>query len=198
MSQLRFKFVEDGLTQAGRNIADYAGDCATDRVLRIFGADDALEQDEEVIWRVMVAVYRTFVILSAVSKCGHLVGCLSTSSRVTVASNFLNSSDRASWASSLSSLMSIGTRDGGATVAGRCTLPTDDTNATISIPYASLRYLSAMAPAATRPACPITHRRQRKVNQSSGDDLKSNHSPTVSLALLRPPPLLALTPYFSK
>lgn len=35
---------------------------------------------------------------------------------------------------------------------GMWILPTDDTNATISTPYASLRYFSAIAPAATRPA----------------------------------------------
>jgi hypothetical protein len=79
-------------------------------------------------------IAHTFVILSAVSGCGHLVGCLSTSALVTVASNFLKSLDNASGTSSLSSIPSVGTSDGGATVAGKCTLPTEDTNATISIP----------------------------------------------------------------
>ena len=53
-----------------------------------------------------------------------------------------------------------------------CTFPTLDTKATISIPCASFKYFSAIALAATRPI--------------------------VSLALLRPPPELALTPYFSR
>lgn len=35
--------------------------------------------------------------------------------------------------------------------AGRCVLPTEETNATTSTPWAILRYFSAMAPAATRP-----------------------------------------------
>lgn len=35
---------------------------------------------------------------------------------------------------------------------GMWILPTEETNATISMLWASLRYFSAMAPAATRPA----------------------------------------------
>jgi hypothetical protein len=38
---------------------------------------------------------------------------------------------------------------------GMWILPTEETNATISILCASFRYFSAMAPAATRPACQI-------------------------------------------
>ena len=53
----------------------------------------------------------------------------------------------------------------------RYSLPMEVTNATISTPCTTERYFSAIAPAATRPI--------------------------VSRALLRPPPLLALTPYFS-
>ena len=53
----------------------------------------------------------------------------------------------------------------------RCSLPTELTKETISTPCVRERYFSAIAPAATRPI--------------------------VSLALLLPPPLLALTPYFS-
>ena len=62
--------------------------------------------------------------------------------------------------------------DFAAGVEGMCTLPTDETNATNSTPRASLRYFSAIAPAATRPM--------------------------VSLALERPPPLLAFKPYLSR
>ena len=53
----------------------------------------------------------------------------------------------------------------------RCSEPTEDTKATISTPWNSARHFSATVPAATRAI--------------------------VSLALLRPPPLLALIPYFS-
>lgn len=74
---------------------------------------------------------------------------LSTSSLVMVARSFLKSSDNASGASSFSSSLSA---EMGATVDGRWIFPTDETNATTSIPYAILRYFSAMAPAATRPA----------------------------------------------
>jgi hypothetical protein len=62
------------------------------------------------------------------------VGCLSTSSRVIVASNCLNSGDNASAISSLSSSPSSGVRDGGATLEGRWILPTEVTKATISMP----------------------------------------------------------------
>lgn len=59
---------------------------------------------------------------------------LSISSRVIVASNFLNSGDKASSASSSSSPPFKVVKDGGARESGRWILPTDDTKATISIP----------------------------------------------------------------
>ena len=85
---------------------------------------------------------------SAVSACGQRVGCASTFSRVTVLRSSTNSGLSAS---STASSSSAGTCDGGETEEGSWTLPTDETNATISIPYASFRYFSAIAPAATLP-----------------------------------------------
>ena len=117
------------------------------------------------------------------------MGCLSTSSRVIEARSVINSGDRASCAVSSSSSGLIRAREGGASKAGRCTFPTELTKATISTPYAILRYFSAIAPAATRP----------DGNEKGYAALiRMGQIPMVSLALLRPPPLLAFIPYFSR
>ncbi len=90
----------------------------------------------------------TMTMCSDVSACGQRVGCASTVSRVTVLRSSTNSGLSAS---STVSLSSAETCEGGETDEGSCTFPTEDTNATISMPYASFRYFSAIAPAATRP-----------------------------------------------
>jgi len=78
---------------------------------------------------------------------------LSTSSRVTVLRRLRNSVLRASSDSSSPSGVAAAVVDADDVeeADGIWILPTDDTNPTISIPWASLRYFSAMAPAATRP-----------------------------------------------
>lgn len=91
----------------------------------------------------------TLTMRSDVSACGQRVGCASTVSRVTV---FRSSTNSGLSASSTVSSSSAETCEGGETEEGSCTFPTEDTNATISMPYASFRYFSAIAPAATRPA----------------------------------------------
>ena len=74
---------------------------------------------------------RTLVIRSDVSGCGQRVGNLSTSSRVTVASKLRNSGESASSISSSSSSTPL---EGDAMDEGKRTFPTDETNATISMP----------------------------------------------------------------
>ena len=91
---------------------------------------------------------RTLTMRSEVSACGQRVSCASTCSRVTLWRSCTNSGLSAS---STASSSSGGTCDGGETEEGSWTLPTDETKATISTPYASLRYFSAIAPAATLP-----------------------------------------------
>jgi hypothetical protein len=70
----------------------------------------------------------------------------------------------------------------------RNSFPIEAVKAMISIPYASRRYFSAIAPAATRPDF-------YQLNPGLGQVFSS---PIVSRALLLPPPELALTPYFSR
>jgi len=84
------------------------------------------------------AIRRTSAILAEISALGHRVSSLSTSSRETV----LRSSIKAGLSGSSVS----------ASNEGRWMLPTPETKATIWMPCAAVRYSSAMAPAATRPA----------------------------------------------
>lgn len=86
---------------------------------------------------------------SAVSGWGHLVGCLSTSSRVMLRRSLRNSEETGSSTSSLSESVFDGFEN------GMWILPTEETKATISIPKVCLRYFSAIAPAATRPGIKI-------------------------------------------
>lgn len=94
---------------------------------------------------------RTLVMRSEVSGWGQRVWNLSTCSRVTLESKVRNSGDSASSISSSSSSASVVAEEGDAMDDGKRTFPTDETKATISMPWACLRYFSAMAPAATRP-----------------------------------------------
>ena len=152
MCKGRFELVENGFAQTRGSIPDDAGDGSPDRILSFFSTENSLRARSQ--WkrnRKLRLWTRTFVILSAVSRCGHRVGCLSTSSRVIVERSFTNSGVRASCAVSSSSSGLVGAREGGASEAGRCNFPTELTKATISTPYASFRYFSAIAPAATRP-----------------------------------------------
>jgi hypothetical protein len=71
----------------------------------------------------------------------------------------------------------------------RCSDPMDEVKATISRFCVRVRYFSAIAPAATRPY-DLSH-------TGSLLTLHGERIPIVSRALLLPPPLLALTPYFS-
>src|SRR5579859_8039687 len=75
---------------------------------------------------------------------------------------------------------------------GMWIFPTEETKATISMLWASLRYFSAMAPAATRPGTVSARTRRRAIDVR----LRGGVIPIVSRAELRPPPLLAFTPYF--
>ena len=80
----------------------------------------------------------------------------------------------------------------------RCSLPTDETKATISTLRANRRYFSAMAPAATRPGKRKSSLSVQLCYVSSQERYICQNPPIVSRALLRPPPLLALTPYFCR
>ena len=42
MSELGFKLIKDRFTKPGRDVANYTGDGAANRILSILGADDAL------------------------------------------------------------------------------------------------------------------------------------------------------------
>ena len=101
-----------------------------------------------------------------------------------VASSMRKSSEKISCAPSMETL--------GENFGGSRIWPTDETYATISIPYAILRYFSATAPAATRP-CVICLKMKNRKRESV-----CVYTPTVSRALLRPPPLLAFILYFSR
>jgi hypothetical protein len=76
----------------------------------------------------------TLVIRSDVPTWGQRVVNLSTSSRVTVASNVRNSGDSASSVSSLPSSSFAALAEGAALDEGKRIFPTEDTKATISIP----------------------------------------------------------------
>lgn len=76
-------------------------------------------------------VTHTLTMRSAVSGCGQRVGWLSTCSRVTVCRSSSNSGLSASSTASSSSLL---TSEGLSTEFGKCTLPTEETKATISMP----------------------------------------------------------------
>ena len=78
----------------------------------------------------------TFVMRSAVSGCGQRVGCLSTASRETVERSFLNSGVSASSTSSLSSSCDVSRPP---TEDGMLIFPTDETNATTSMPCVCAR-----------------------------------------------------------
>ena len=76
----------------------------------------------------------------------------------------------------------------------RNSFPTEDTKATISTLLMSRRTFSAMAPAATRPISHQIISIEVLVGIVGG---REGGIPIVSLALLLPPPELALIPYFS-
>ena len=81
---------------------------------------------------------------------------------------------------------------------GRCILPTPETKATIWMPCAAVRYSSAMAPAATRPARRGEGMRASEQLLAKADELEQSHTLMVSRADERPPPLLALMPYLAR
>lgn len=139
-------------THSGGHVSDDAGDGSTERVVGGLGLSDVLQKRRARTSgsataaggkeRLRDEARLTSSIFCAISLSGHLTISLSTSSLVMVLRSCMYSFVSGSSSSS---------RPDSVANAGRCVLPTDDTNATISIPCAILRYFSAIAPAATRP-----------------------------------------------